>query len=149
MQCLLPQWVVAAELPRVEMAPDSASNRSPGGGLHNPSPGIVADEKISQALVRIHECPDISWTVAQLAEVVGLSRSAFAARFVDVVGQPPMEYLRQLCLTEARHLLLDPELGLKEIAARIGYKTASAFSVAFKRATSLSPREFRLTASET
>jgi AraC-like DNA-binding protein len=101
------------------------------------------DEEVQDALARIHARPDFPWTVARLADEVGLSRSGFAARFSQRVGRPPWEYLRDLRMELASQLLREGGHGLKEIAVRTGYKTASAISTAFKRWAGVSPLEYR------
>lgn len=85
------------------------------------------------------------WTLASLAEAVGVSRSTFAARFVEKVGTPPLAYLWQRRMENAVAMLSGNEFGIKEIAARIGYKSESAFSTAFKRWSGMTPGAFRRT----
>jgi len=103
----------------------------------------LIDADIAAALRRLHERPNHPWTVAALAGEVGLSRSTFAARFLVAVGKPPLHYLRDLRMQTAGLLLREGRLGLKQIAATIGYRTPSAFSVAFKRWAGTSPGEYR------
>jgi hypothetical protein len=55
--------------------------------------GALRDQPISTALGLIHQSPAHKWTVSELAEAVALSRSAFSARFTELVGEPPMTYL--------------------------------------------------------
>jgi AraC-like DNA-binding protein len=73
------------------------------------------------------------WTMTQLARVAALSRSAFFERFTRTVGVPPMEYLLTWRMALAKDLLRQPDMSLIEVAQRIGYRSASAFSTAFKR----------------
>lgn len=114
-------------------------------GTESASPSRISfeDAEINQVLATIHEQPEVAWTVARLADTVDLSRSAFAARFSEAVGRPPMEYLREFRLAEAQRLLREGQRGMKEIASRAGYRTASAFSIAFKREFGMTPGEFR------
>ena len=72
-----------------------------------------------------------------------MSRSAFAAAFAAAVGKPPAQYLRECRINLARRLLQDTRLGLKEIAARTGYDSVTAFSTAFKRLAGAAPGAFR------
>jgi AraC-like DNA-binding protein len=74
-----------------------------------------------------------SWTVAQLAKAAGLSRSAFFDRFTRIVGMSPMEYLLAWRMAVARGLLRRQDLGIAEVADRVGYSSASTFSTAFSR----------------
>jgi AraC-like DNA-binding protein len=91
----------------------------------------------------IHAKPGERWTVESLASAVGMSRTAFAQRFRRQVGSAPVEYLAQWRMTIARSALKHSEESLTEIAERIGYLSDTAFSIAFKRCTGLSPGRFR------
>jgi AraC-like DNA-binding protein len=103
----------------------------------------LQDPEIGPALGLMHMKPEEPWTVASLAEHSAMSRSAFAARFMDVVGESPLRYLTDCRMRKARDLLRGGRLGLKAISAKVGYTTESAFSNAFKRYTGLSPGAFR------
>lgn len=117
------------------------------------SPGLLAgltDSRIAPAIRRMHEVTARSWTVAELAGETALSRSAFFARFSRVVGVPPMEYLLNWRMTLARDFLRKGQGTVAEIAERVGYGSASAFSTAFVRHTGQSPAQFaRSTRTET
>ena len=76
----------------------------------------------------MHEQLDTPWTVAQLATVATLSRSAFSERFTRQIGMPPMEYMRACRMAVACELLRHDDLGLLEVGRRVGYASASAFS---------------------
>lgn len=109
------------------------------------APGLVnglADERLSVAIRLMHEKPAHSWTVAQLAQQAALSRSAFFGRFNRVVGVAPMEYLLAWRMAMAKAMLQDPQSSVVEIAERVGYSSASTFSVAFSRYTGLPPRQY-------
>jgi transcriptional regulator GlxA family with amidase domain len=115
-------------------------------GTGTPSaPGLargLADGRLAAALRALHARPDYPWTVAELAAEAALSRSAFFARFNRTVGLPPMEYLLTWRMALAKRLLRQPELGLDQVAKRVGYGSASAFSVAFARHTGLPPARY-------
>jgi AraC-like DNA-binding protein len=105
-------------------------------------PGLLrglADRKLAPVIHRIHERVDKPWTVAQLATVATLSRSAFYERFTRQIGMPPMEYLMAWRMAVARGLLRQDDLGIVEVGRRVGYGSASAFSTAFSRYTGESP----------
>lgn len=104
---------------------------------------LMTDDVIRRALGLMHARPDISWTVATLAAAVGISRSTFAARFADQMGETPLNYLRRERMKQAADLLADETLGIKEIAALVGYDSESAFSNAFKQWCGISPGTFR------
>lgn len=99
----------------------------------------LADPKIGNALRLMHSDPKRSWTLAALAREVGMSRSAFASRFAETVGVPPIEYLANWRMTLAKSALATSEVPLIDIAEMAGYQSVSAFSTAFKRETGLSP----------
>lgn len=108
------------------------------------SPGLLrglGDERIAVALRRMHESMPRPWTVAQLAKEAALSRSAFFERFSRAVGIAPMEYLLAWRMALAKNMLRSKE-GVAEIAARVGYGSASAFSVAFTRHVGLPPTHY-------
>jgi AraC-like DNA-binding protein len=106
------------------------------------SPGLLhglADGRLAAALRRMHESPTQAWTVAQLAKEAALSRSAFFERFRRAVGVAPMEYLLAWRMALAKNLLRRNEAGVAEVAARVGYSSASTFSVAFSRHVGVPP----------
>jgi len=109
------------------------------------SPGLVrglADERLAVALRHMHESPTHPWTVAQLAKEAALSRSAFFERFGRAVGVAPMEYLLAWRMAMAKNLLRQNEGGITEVAQRVGYSSASAFSVAFTRHVGVPPTRY-------
>lgn len=109
------------------------------------APGLaqgLADQRLAAALCALHARPERPWTVADLANEAALSRSAFFARFSRIVGLPPMEYLLAWRMALAKRLLCDRELGVDQIAERVGYSSASTFSVAFGRYTGSSPARY-------
>jgi AraC-like DNA-binding protein len=115
-----------------------ASTEQPEGWL-----GALCDPKIGTALSMMHAKPGERWTVESLASAVGMSRTAFAARFRRSVGRTPLEYLNQWRMTIARTALRHSEEPLVNIAARVGYLSDTAFSIAFKRWTGQSPGRYR------
>lgn len=112
----------------------------------NAPPGLLrgmADTRVAAAMRQIHGDPARSWTVAQLAKKVALSRSAFFERFTRVVGLPPMEYLLAWRMALAKDLLRrDDSMGLAEVAERVGYGSASTFSTAFNRHVGQAPSRY-------
>ncbi|NUT96631.1 MAG: AraC family transcriptional regulator [Saccharothrix sp.] len=108
----------------------------------HPSP-VLHDTAITKALHAIHHSPQAPWTVQSLGGEAGLSRAAFAKRFTDLVGQPPLAYLTWWRMTTAAKLLRDTDAPLGALAARTGYTSEFAFSKAFKRAHGVAPGEYR------
>ena len=82
------------------------------------------------------------WTVEQLARTAGMSRAVFAERFSRKIGMPPMQYLLEWRVALAKDMLRRERPSLAEVAERVGYQSASAFSTAFTRLTGRSPGEF-------
>ena len=99
-------------------------------------PGLLrglSDARLASAIRQMHGHLARSWTVAELAKTAALSRSAFFERFTRTVGLPPMEYLLAWRMAVAKDLLRRDDLGLTEVAERVGYSSASNFSTAFSR----------------
>jgi len=102
------------------------------------------DPVVGPALRLIHNNPAYPWTVAELARRTGASRAAFARRFTELVGEPPMTYVTGWRLALAADLLRDPDATVGSVARQVGYGTPFAFSAAFKRVRGVSPQEHRL-----
>ncbi|AKT41920.1 AraC family transcriptional regulator [Chondromyces crocatus] len=103
----------------------------------------LADPAIGVALRRIHTRPAEAWTVESLAASVGLSRSGFAARFHELVGTPPMQYLAEWRMAKAAQWLRETGDSIATIAERAGYLSEVAFSKAFKRWRGIGPGAYR------
>jgi len=105
-----------------------------------------SDPVVGRALRLIHDDPARQWTVAELAAEAGVSRAAFARRFNELVGEPPMTFLTDWRLSLAADLLLEPDATIGSVAYQVGYSTPFALSTAFKRVRGISPRQHRLAA---
>lgn len=103
----------------------------------------LRDRYVGPAMLRLHADPAHQWTVDELAGNVGLSRSAFAQRFSDLLGQPPMQYLARWRLRAAARELRNGNRSLAEVAGTVGYDSEAAFSRAFKREFGLPPATWR------
>lgn len=99
----------------------------------------LLDVKIRAALENLHRKIDQPWTLASLAASVGVSRASLAARFKDALGVTPMHYLASLRIDRGKHLTLDTGATLEEVARRVGYSSAFAYSKAYKRMRGHSP----------
>ena len=110
-----------------------------------PPPWYVAqgDAVVGPALRLVQHHPEHPWTVAELAARAGVSRAAFARRFADLVGEPPMAFLTSWRIALAADLLLDREATIGSVARQVGYATPFALSAAFKRERGVSPRDHR------
>ena len=108
-------------------------------------PGLLrglADARLAPAMQQMHGHVARPWTMAQLAKKAALSRSAFFERFTRAVGLPPMEYLLAWRMTVAKDLLRRQDIGLGEVAERVGYSSASTFSTAFSRYVGQPPSRY-------
>jgi len=103
----------------------------------------LADKKMSMAIDLMHHNPARRWTLQELAQCVGMSRSSFALKFKDTVGTSPMEYLTQWRMQLAGDRLTNSGDPISAIAALLGYESESAFSAAFKRTMNCSPRQYK------
>ena len=103
----------------------------------------LRDRYVGRALSLMHSKPAHAWTVDELANHVGLSRSALGERFVAVIGQPPMQYLTRWRLQLAADLLQSSRRAVAAIAADVGYDSEAAFSRAFKRELGAAPATWR------
>lgn len=101
------------------------------------------DREVGHALRLVHEHPERDWTVATLADAVGMSRAAFARRFTRLVGSPPLAYLTEWRLRLAADALRTTTRTLADIAAGVGYGSGFALSAAFQRSVGESPRDYR------
>lgn len=103
----------------------------------------IFDPQIGTALNAIHDNVNIPWTVGSLAETAGMSRSAFAMRFKELLGQTPLDYVTEWRMQKAIQLLPKRDRKLIEIAQSVGYESDAAFSKAFKRVVGITPGEYR------
>lgn len=101
--------------------------------------GALRDKQIGRAIAMIHRDPSRPWTLASLAAEAAMSRSAFAARFTERVGEPAMQYLARWRMHVAQTWLREGNVRLGELADRLGYQSEAAFSRAFKRLVGISP----------
>jgi AraC-like DNA-binding protein len=110
-------------------------------GLHRP--GAPADPPIARAIALIRDHVDRPWTVQALARESGLSRTAFTTRFRAATGEPPIQHLARVRLSQAAAYLISADLTIDAIAARIGYGSDASLSKAFKRHFGVSPGSYR------
>jgi AraC-like DNA-binding protein len=107
----------------------------------------LGDPRIAGALRQLHADPRRAWTAGELAGLAGMSRSAFFDRFHRLVGVRPMEYLVAWRMALARNLLRSRSMSLDEVAHRVGYGSASTFSIAFSRHVGQPPGRYGRAAS--
>lgn len=97
---------------------------------------------MAAALDLMHRQPEEPWTVALLADRVGLSRSGFAARFTELVGEPPLGYLTRLRMQRASMLLREGAT-LAKASELTGYSSEASFSYAFRQWAGIPPGAYR------
>jgi len=102
----------------------------------------VFDSQIGTALIAVHDRVDTPWTVESLAAAAGMSRSAFAARFKELLGQTPLEYVTEWRMQKSMQLLQQRDKKLIDVARLVGYESDAAFSKAFKRVVGANPGEY-------
>ncbi|HUG25713.1 AraC family transcriptional regulator, partial [Piscinibacter sp.] len=101
--------------------------------------GALQDPRIGRALAAVHRDPARAWTLAALAGEAAMSRSAFASRFLRLLGVPPMHYLAQWRMELANARLHEGGVSIAALAAELGYQSEAAFNRAFKRHTGTTP----------
>ncbi|MDX8497144.1 AraC family transcriptional regulator [Mesorhizobium sp. VK4C] len=102
----------------------------------------LADKQMGAAIGAMHEDPAHRWTLQELAECAGMSRSNFALKFKEMVGTSAMEYLTRWRMLLAGERLANSNEHTSAIALSLGYESESAFSTAFKRVMGASPRQY-------
>ena len=102
----------------------------------------MRDPALARVLRAVHADVRAGWTVAELARLAGMSRSAFAARFGETLGCAPIEYLSRWRMALAQDALSRGGKSLDRLADEIGYESASAFSTAFRRRIGCAPGTF-------
>jgi len=107
-------------------------------------PGLIAglsEPRLARALIALHDAPGQHWTLASLAARAGMSRTAFANRFREVIGQTPADYLGDWRIALAQERLREGH-PVKRLAEDLGYANPSALSRAFSARTGRSPRDW-------
>lgn len=105
--------------------------------------GGLRDPHVGRALALLHDRPADAWSIEELAQQAGVSKSLLMERFVHYMGIPPIQYLTQWRMQLAAERLRATTDSMAQIAARIGYSSESAFSRAFKRIAGVAPASFR------
>jgi AraC-like DNA-binding protein len=103
----------------------------------------LRDPQVSKALGLLHSDPARQWTVDDLGQEAGISRSALAERFTLLIGDPPMQYLTRWRLALAARALKDGSESILRIASQVGYESEAAFNRAFKREFGMPPATWR------
>jgi AraC-like DNA-binding protein len=101
--------------------------------------GALQNKQLGRAISLIHRRPARPWTLESLAAEAAMSRSAFAARFTELVGEPPMHYVTRWRMQLALRWLREEDTPVGDLSRRLGYESEAAFSRAFKRFMGISP----------
>jgi AraC-like DNA-binding protein len=105
--------------------------------------GALRDRRLGPVIAQIHRDPYRAWTLDSLAAEAAMSRSAFASRFTERVGEPAMHYVTRWKMHTAVTWLSEEDVAVVELARRLGYESEAAFSRAFKRFVGVSPGSMR------
>jgi AraC-like DNA-binding protein len=125
------------EIMLIETLRSASHDEAPPGLLRG-----LADPRLAASLREIHRHPARAWSIALLADKASLSRSAYFDRFTRTIGLAPMEYLVTWRMALAKDLLRVGKIGIEQVATRVGYGSASAFSTAFRRHVGESPGHY-------
>ncbi len=109
----------------------------------------ASDPRIARVLASIQNDPSRKWTLTQFASIAGMSRTAFAGRFLEVIGQSPIAYLNRWRLDLSADLLRGQKLSMSQLISHIGYKSEAAFGRAFKLQHGQPPLKWRRTIAST
>ncbi len=112
------------------------------GAAHKGLAGF-ADPRVARALTAFHKAPGEDWSVVRLAEEAGMSRTAFATGFAELMGVTPMGYVTDWRMQIARHALAQGDDSVGAVGEQVGYASEAAFMRVFKRASGLTPSAFR------
>lgn len=102
----------------------------------------LADKQMAAVIAAMHAEPGRRWTLAELGRIAGMSRSTFALRFKETVGEPVMDYLTRWRMLLAADKLANGRVPIAVVAPSVGYESESAFGAAFKRVIGHPPRQF-------
>ena len=103
----------------------------------------LKDEKISKSLKLIHSYPENGWTLEKLATEVGMSRTLFANRFRETVGETPLNYITDWRMLKAKELLKASNESIEIIAEKVGYTSGASFNRVFKKRAVVTPLKYR------
>jgi AraC-like DNA-binding protein len=106
----------------------------------------LSEPGLRRVLEHVHADPGAAWTVPAMADLAGMSRASFAARFRAVTGQSPGSYVAEVRMQRAEDELARSDAPLARIAATVGYRNEYAFSTAFRRQHAVSPGQWRAAA---
>ena len=98
--------------------------------------------KMERTLKHLHNHYDDKLDVEQLASMANMSASTFHRNFKQITASSPIQYVKKLRLSKARDLLQDQGIKVKQVAAQVGYESATQFSREFTRYFGISPSDY-------
>ena len=105
--------------------------------------GALQDPQLGHAIAAVHRSPGRDWTVELMAREAAMSRSAFAARFTELVGEPAMRYVTRCRMELAHSRLANGDSTVAAVAADLGYQSEASFSRAFSKIVGAPPGAIR------
>jgi AraC-like DNA-binding protein len=106
----------------------------------------LKNPKLSNVLKLIHNNPEYNWNLENLAHEAGMSRTLFANKFKETVGETPLLYIRNWRIIKAKQFLKDGSDSISEVAEKVGYSSEAAFNRVFKKKVHKTPAVYRRTA---
>jgi AraC-like DNA-binding protein len=103
----------------------------------------LKDAKLNKVLKLVHNNPEKNWTLEKLAKEAGMSRTLFANRFRDIVGETPLHYIRNWRILKAKQFLTESSDSIVEVAEKVGYSSEAAFNRVFKKKVLKTPAAYR------
>jgi AraC-like DNA-binding protein len=134
--------LVAQQLGTLMLVQILRTHLTSGVGGHIGWMFALTDRNVGKALQAMHQVPSRQWTLNDLAQQAGMSRTGFAVRFKELVGIAPLNYLARWRMSLAKERILNSPDPIGAIAIQIGYKSESAFSTAFRRLVGCAPRRY-------
>jgi len=103
----------------------------------------LKDPKLSTVLKLVHNNPEKNWTLEKLSAEAGMSRTLFANKFRDIVGETPLHYITNWRILKAKQFLTESSASIIEVAEKVGYSSEAAFNRAFKKKVLKTPAAYR------
>ncbi len=128
--------VMFVQVLRLQMASEAGQRKR--GWLR-----AIFDPQIGSSLKAFHANVAATWTVESLADAAGMSRSAFASRFKELLGETPFDYVTEWRMQKSLELLVKGDRKISDVAQHVGYETDAAFNKAFKRTIGATPGRYR------
>ncbi len=103
----------------------------------------IKNPKLSNVLKSIHNNPEYNWNLENLAREAGMSRTLFANKFKEIVGETPLHYITNWRILKAKKFLKESSVPISEVAEKVGYSSEAAFNRVFKKKVQKTPAVYR------